>query len=1164
MNQPAIPENVLAIQREASDPSASAWVSANAGSGKTFVLTQRVIRLLLRGTDPAKILCLTFTKAAAANMATGVFKKLAAWTALDDAGLDAAIRAISNEKPDAKLRARARRLFAQALETPGGLKVQTIHAFCTRLLHQFPFEANVAARFEVLDDATQRQLLEQSSLGVVLEAAAKPDAPLGQALAKIITSATDQSFKDALNEAIGKRDDVVKWIEKAGSIGKAVAELSRALGVDPSETSESVEAQIVDSPIFPASAWASVAALCKASSSNDQKQCERLSAAAAASGTARVKAYLSVFLTGDLQPRKSIITGPLAKRYPELAESLAREQNRVSDLLAKRAAVAARDRTGALLTLTVAVLERYRREKDRRALLDYDDIIEKTLALMNETAAAWVHYKLDLGIDHVLIDEAQDTSPKQWEIISRLTAEFAAGAGARLIERSIFAVGDDKQSIFSFQGAVPEAFAEKRREFKRGHDESGLEFRPLEFKYSFRSAPVVLQAVDAVFRQPEAFRGLTGDAVQTVHEAVRTQAPGVVEIWEPIVPDDKPEIEGWDAPFDTTSETSPRVKLARRIAAQLRADIAAGAQVGDGAERHAMRPGDVLVLVRQRGPLFEAIIRALKTAGIAVAGADRLILIEHIAVMDLLVLADALLLPDDDLGLATVLKSPLFGYDDDKLFALAWNRKGSLRAALAEKDAETCARLDRLAEAARRKTPFAFYAYLLGPERGRHSFLARLGAEVTDALDEFLNLALDYERHETPSLQGFVSWLRSTNAEVKRDMEISRDEVRVMTVHGAKGLEAPVVVLADTCTLPAGPPQRQPRVLPLPLLTASPGSPNPLVWAGRKDDDTPPVAAARMAAANAAENEYRRLLYVAMTRAADRLIICGAAGARGRPPGCWYDLVWNALAPISLEQENEDGKIWHFRKGAAGDADGAATTPATLDTLHAPAWLRQPAPRPAAAARLLSPSHAYDEDSFSQPSLQTSTPLPNPPPQGGRGLARGRLLHRLMQSLPDVPPAHRAEAAQRYLARAGREFTEAERTTMAAQALRVLDDARFAALFAPGSRAEVPIVGRLRHGEEPVVVSGQIDRLAVTGDAVLIGDYKTNRPPPLRLEDVPPAYVAQLALYRAVLAPLYPGKAIRAALIWTETPDIMEIPGPALDAALTLLGRDLDAPARHS
>jgi ATP-dependent helicase/nuclease subunit A len=526
--------------------------------------------------------------------------------------------------------------------------------------------------------------------------------------------------------------------------------------------------------------------------------------------------------------------------------------------------------------------------------------------------------------------------------------------------------------------------------------------------------------------------------------------------------------------------------------------------------------------------------------------------------MDLLVLADALLLPDDDLGLATVLKSPLFGYDDDKLFALAWNRKGSLRAALAEKDAETSARLDRLAEAARRKTPFAFYAYLLGPERGRRSFLARLGAEVTDALDEFLNLALDYERHETPSLQGFVSWLRSTNAEVKRDMEISRDEVRVMTVHGAKGLEAPVVVLADTCTLPAGPPQRQPRVLPLPPLS---GATNPLVWAGRKDDDTPPVAAARMVAANAAENEYRRLLYVAMTRAADRLIICGAAGARGRPPGCWYDLVWNALKDIAVEEPAEDGSgsVWRFRKGDADAGPGAGARSA-LETLHAPPWLTQPAPRSAAAAKLLSPSHTYDEAS----SAAASAAAGGSPLSRQQALARGRLLHRLMQSLPDVPPAHRAEAARRYLARAGKDFTDAEQAIMAAQTLRVLDDARFAALFAPGSRAEVPIVGRLRHGEEPVVVSGQIDRLAVTGDAVLIGDYKTNRPPPLRLEDVPPAYVAQLALYRAVLAPLYPGKAIRAALIWTETPDIMEIPGPALDAALTLLGRDLDAPARHS
>ncbi len=291
------------------------------------------------------------------------------------------------------------------------------------------------------------------------------------------------------------------------------------------------------------------------------------------------------------------------------------------------------------------------------------------------------------------------------------------------------------------------------------------------------------------------------------HIALPQTPPGTVEIWPPEKPDDRKEIEGWDAPFDLVNETSPRVKLARRIARHVHGLI----------ERGAARSGDVLVLVRQRGPLFEAIIRALKQEGVAVAGADRLVLTEHIAVMDLMALADALLLPQDDLALATVLRSPLFGFSDEELFAVAWKRDASLRAALTQKTgegkkfADAAAGLDELAQAARRETPFAFYAKLLGAGGARRRFLGRLGVEANDALDEFLNLALDYERRDTPSLQGFVAWLRDAQSEVKRDMEIARDEVRVMTVHGAKGLEAPIVILADTMTPPTGP--KPPRLL---------------------------------------------------------------------------------------------------------------------------------------------------------------------------------------------------------------------------------------------------------------------------------------------------------------------------------------------------------------
>jgi ATP-dependent helicase/nuclease subunit A len=1153
---PEIPGEVLERQRDASDPSVSAWVSANAGSGKTYVLAQRVIRLLLDGTPPSKILCITFTKAAAANMATSVFDKLAQWTALDDRGLDDSIYAMSNERPQPERRARARRLFAQALETPGGLKVQTIHAFCTRLLQQFPFEANVPARFAVLDEASESQLLDQLTFNALLEGSAHRDGALGRALATVIGSASDQTFRDVLSEAIRKRTGLMGWIDQAGGIAAAIAELSDALGLRPGETTPAIEARFFTDALIADTQWPALRAALAEGGKSDIEQSDNFGHLETLSGFERLKMYWSIFCTAKGEPRKTVITKAVRDRHPALAQRLLAEQARICGLLVRWRAAKTRDRTAALITIAGTVIKSFRAEKDRRGLLDYDDLIEKTGELLNRVEAAWVHYKLDLGIDHVLIDEAQDTSPRQWQVIERLVSEFATGEGARgELGRTIFAVGDDKQSIFSFQGALPEAFAQKRRGFLRTYAAAGLPFLPIEFKHSFRSLQVVLDAVDLVFKTPGAFRGLD-DPVATVHTAVRRRAPGLVEIWPLAEPEKAAAVEGWDAPFDTTSETSPRVALARRIAKCVGSWIGRGIRVGDGGKRHAATPGDVLILVRQRGPLFEAIIRALKNAGVAVAGADRLILTEHIAVMDLLALADALLLPDDDLALATVLKSPLFGLDEDELFGLAWQRAGTLRQALRAKAATSptleaaAARLDRLAAAARRDTPFGFYARVLGPERGRKRFLARLGAEATDALDEFLNIALDYESRQPASLQGFAAWLRSANAQVKRDMEISRNEVRVMTVHGAKGLEAPIVILADTTTPPAGPPQRQPRLLWLPGPAGRADAPGPMIWLGRKDDDVPLAAAARLAASDAAENEHRRLLYVAMTRAADRLVVCGAVGERGKPPGCWYDLVHGALAPAASEEpaDDGDGAVWRLHGPLP-----AETEPANANAAAAargaggarPAWLDQDAPTEQPPERDLSPSGADHE------SIAIGPVLAGAAGERAKSMARGTLVHRLLQALPGITPERRAEAARRHLARAATLFSEPERESMIEQVRLVLEDPRFDDLFGADSRAEVPIVGRIAVNGRSVLVSGQVDRLAVTPGGVLIADFKTNRPAPRRPDQVPRAYLRQLALYRAVLGRIYPDRSVRAALVWTDVPDLMEISAPAMDQALT-------------
>jgi ATP-dependent helicase/nuclease subunit A len=1167
MSARAIPAPVLVRQAQASDPAVSAFVSANAGAGKTHVLAQRVIRLLLAGTDPMKILCITFTKAAAANMAARVFDTLAHWIALDDAALDREMRAIGETATGPAQRARARRLFASALDTPGGLKVQTIHAFCTRLLHQFPFEANVPARFTVLDERATDELLDRTTMGVLLDAARQPGTPLAGALATAIASAADTTFRDVVRELMDRRDEVLRWIARAGGVAKAIDELSRTLGVEPQESLESVEHELLEGTGLPSADWAAVATLCEEGGKTDGDRAEQLRAALAASGPARIEAYLSVFLTDKMEPRKNVVTAALGRTYPDLAERLTRVQANVCALLDRRHAVIGRDRTAALLVIGAAVIARYRAEKERGGLLDYDDLIGKTLKLLTTVNPSWVHYKLDRGIDHVLIDEAQDTSEPQWEIISRLIAEFTAGAGAREANRTIFAVGDEKQSIFSFQGAVPRKFDEMRRHFEGAYAAIGADWRYLRFEHSFRSGPNVLGAVNEVFAAPDVYASVTTDAAGIApHLALPDAAPGVVEIWPLMRPQDRREIEGWDAPFDALSLTSPQVRLARRIADTIAAGIARGEPLGR--ERKPLAAGDVLVLVRQRGALFEAIIRALKDRRVAVAGADRLVLTEHVAVVDMMALADALLLPDDDLALAVALKSPLFGLTEEQLFELAFDRKGSLRAALAAKASgdlsfvAAAALIERCAGQARTASPFGFYAWLLGAAGGRAKFLRRLGPEAIDALDEFLALALDYERREPPSLQGFMAWLRAAETEIKRDMEITRDEVRVMTVHGAKGLEAPLVILADTTSAPQGP--RPPRLLALPARRAAPGTPDRLVWAGRRDTDVPPVADARLRARSEAEDEYRRLLYVAMTRAADRLIVAGCEGVRARPAGCWYDLIFEGLRDREgFETIGEgDAQIWRYRKVT----ETAAVTPA------APA--DEAAAKPAA-----SPSSASSASSASSPwppwlrrnvLAEPERPVSITPSEGddtmpseralGRGegravaIARGLIIHRLMQSLPDIAPERRAEAARRYVTRAGHAFTPAEQDAFVATTLRVIDEPRFAALFSPASRAEVPIVGRLaRPGQAPLQVSGQIDRLAVTDREVLIGDYKTNRPAPRTLAEVPPSYVRQLALYRAVLRKLYPDRPVRAVLVWTDVPDLMELSGDILDAEIARL-----------
>ena len=813
--------------------------------------------------------------------------------------------------------------------------------------------------------------------------------------------------------------------------------------------------------------------------------------------------------------------------------------------------------TAALLGLGAEILDAYDRRKQARALLDYDDLILGARDLLQgDGAAAWVLFKLDGGLDHILVDEAQDTNPEQWQVIQSLAEEFFVGKGAREGPRTVFAVGDAKQSIYSFQRADPNAFARMRGHFGSRAESIGQKLRKVDLSYSFRSVSAVLEAIDAVFAQEAAQDGVLFDEGTMTHRAVRAGQAGLVELWPPAEPAEAEEPAPWAPPLAQPTAPPPRARLARLIAKKIWrwtvAEPLAGENLRDSeawleSRDRRLSPGDILVLVRRRNEFVEELVRELKRLKVPVAGLDRMVLPDQLAVMDLVALGRVLLLPEDDLTLATVLKGPLVALSEEQLFTLAYDRRGSLWDSLgrhATRDPAFRAARDHLAGLRARTDfvpPYELYSEVLtrdwGHGRGRAALLARLGPEAADPIEEFLSLALAYEREHAPSLEGFLHWIEAGKQEVKRDMEHGQDAVRVMTVHGAKGLQAPVVILPDTMQPP------KPRG-GLFWLDEQDGE-LPL-WPLRKGYDGELVKAARARAQALQDQEYRRLLYVALTRAEDRLIVCGWRGKNAAPAGCWYNLVAGALADAAepadfdFSGEVEDGWAGPGRRlrslqTAVAETDreafGAARAAAAL-----PDWAKAAPPPEPAPPRPLAPSRPTAEE----PAVRS----PLGPDEGWR-FKRGRLIHRLLQSLPDLAPDARRAAAARFLASPAHGLSGDERAEIAEVTMAVLEDSTFAPLFGPGSRAEVPVVGLVDAGGTRQVVSGQVDRLVVTAAAVLVVDYKTNRPAPAAETEVAPLYLRQMAAYRAVLAGVYPDRRIDCALLWTDGPRLMHL-SPAI------------------
>lgn len=1106
-----------AQQRRAADPAVSAWVDASAGSGKTKVLTDRVLALLLAGAQPHKILCLTFTKAAAGEMANRIFSHLSSWARLPAADLADDLTSLTGHMPEADELDRARRLFARVQESPGGVRIDTMHAFCQGVLQRFPVEAGVSPHFDVLDERDQRELLHQSRDGLVREVAAYPDSALAIAWAQVQARLTESTFDKLMLELMKHRGPIVE---------ASAADVAAALGIPSDLTADDVlHAILVSQPADHEKLQRAAERLLNESTTIATIGDAILSWLGSDAGNRDFDTYTAALLTKARKP-KSFGKNKLLAEDANLRETIEREQTRIVAVFHDIAKVEALVDTTALLTVAQDLIDRYTQAKASRSQLDYDDLIDGTGRLLVDPGAAWVHFKLDGGIDHVLVDEAQDTSPPQWEVIASLIKEFFAGESAREEQRTFFAVGDPKQSIYGFQGADPAEFTRRRAGIKGDADASGQEWRDVPLNVSFRSAPPVLQFVDSVF-QDASILGLGSDAVR--HHAHRSAATGRIEVWPLVEEEDQGEGgDIWEVPRTYDSATSAEETLARTVANKIKTLVESGERLA--ATGKAIKPGDILVLVRRRRRFGTTLVNALKRLEVPVAGLDRMALARQLVVKDMTAFGQFLLLPMDDLNLAAVLKGPFFAWTEERLFGLAYGREGTLWAALqaspSQQDQEDCNRLRAWLGRAPGMTPFAIYSRLLIDEMGREAILRHVGPEADDPLNEFLALALSYPQHGPPTLQHFLQWLAADDIEVKRELDQGeQNEVRLMTVHAAKGLQAPIVFLPDTNYAPGA--SRDALTWPdrVPVWTAGGGK--------LKD----PVSVEEREKQRAlSEQEESRLLYVALTRAEDRLYIGGWETKKNSSATTWYNRIENACATLTadgpmqakafaLDNLAGDG----FVMGDPPEVDSAAGGAGTVPQKALPPWFREPAPEEAQPAKPLAPSR------------------PNPPPPAARSplrdrgadtkrFRRGTLLHRLFQFLPGIAPERRLEAAAKVLADAA--LPDDELASYVESAAQVLDDPAFAAIFSDRALAEAPLTGEV----DGTIVSGVVDRLLVTPAKVLIVDYKTNRIPVASAASVPEAYRRQMQTYARLLAQIYPDREIQTALLWTEAPRLDIVP----------------------
>ena len=1111
-------------QIRASNPDGSTWLSANAGSGKTRVLTDRVARLLLEGVSPENILCLTYTKAAASEMQNRLFERLGKWAMLDDRNLRNSLTKLGLElRLNKQTFKQARTLFARAIEVPGSLKIQTIHSFCSSLLRRFPLEAGVSPNFTEIDEWTAQALCTE-----ILEKISTDEID-SISLANVSKFLSDVNLTDLLTDILKNRTVLSKF--------KSHSEICSEFGLNGNVSFEECLNKNFDSKDL------KVIKILRESMKNggvrDKAAAKKLSNIKSIN-LEFIKTLEDILLykgSTEKRPEYSAKTNSFASKAL-LNEFLNSSIEQINKLAARievfrqtRISYETSEKICALYDFSRVFLNHYTNEKLLRGWLDFDDLILKTQKLLiDPTIAAWVLYRLDGGIDHILIDEAQDTSPTQWRIIEKISQEFYAGEGSRdKINRTLFVVGDKKQSIYSFQGADTFELNRIQKKFKKRFDEAAKPLKELSLQYSFRSSPTILRFVDSILEKPESKNESELESTEN-HISFYSKLPGRVDLWPSIEKAEQPKDTEWQSPVDMPGKEDERVRLACLIADQINTLISSNSLIpertGNDYVMRKISAGDFLILVQRRSVLFHEIIKACKKRGLPISGADRLKLMDEIAVKDLIALLSFLSSPQDDLSLATVLKSPLFSWSERELFDLAHDREDRFLWEELKKRSDIFTHeylvLNNLLASIDYLRPYELLEKILNQYSGRANLISRLGAEAEDAIDALLSLSIDYEKQETPSLTGFLSWVSTSGFEIKRQLTKQENQIRVMTIHGAKGLESPIVILPET--------QKRKVELRDKILVGE----KIAVWNNKKGEASRNEEEIKSKKIQALEAERSRLLYVAITRAETWFIAMSAGQLDDK---CWYEKIKNSLQSSKAKKQIfPTGEGLRLEEGNWSSAKEEKEYQSKKSRNKLPDWIKKVSFENKVQPKYLIPSDLGGSKTLSK----------------GNGLSEeeaalhGSRVHKLLELLPKYSSQDWPEYSLKML-KANRLFDGPPNVENAIkEALSVLTDPKFSYIFAKDVLSEVPFSAQLPNLKNQKIY-GIIDRLIVGGNNVQIIDFKTNSTVPKTANKIPLGILRQMGAYKLAIEEIYPGKEVSCYILWTAIKKIDHLEEDLLD-----------------